>query len=629
MNFLSNSSIQGSVYYNTQRINELTGSIKTRIEEMNAFKTQFQQLWKNSYDDMLMELENILTLIEFNPVSADKRYNDMIISKYDNFQTYVYNNDINALDVIKCNTERTKTLRAKRKNIPCPNCGGKMNPSDLGYTCDSCDYSQEHKPGGHTNRTVSNNTKHICKQLDALTGARKAPANIVKIIDYIIIWLTEPHYIMNWLKSREDEVETDKKTKRVTKQTAIQKWMKKYSTYTGNLINEAFFMKNIPRDPSSMMDYNVFKLFMDEFYAMLEYAHRCSMEAESTMSGMNEDEVFEIFKEYAEKNQYKVPGISDSYTDSKGISWDVGRYVNMLSLNASDINIKKRLEKLFERTLIMKNKTSLTIPGLMFNYKEVYTRLEVPPKKYCYQQEYSWIMNRTFHTPFVSMDKHDKDAIVDIILRFNEYYKDRVSKQEDKTCNSPLYCCTIICVINLPYFQKYQNALKYVPVKDNTTIASIKKAFFEFELKNLDYIKPFKIAGKSLREIIDDIGESHALRSILNEDTSVCTEALEDLDVDTDGGDGTVLEFNIEDVDDVESHIEEQKNKRVGCKKKSAEKEKGNAETNGIRRTRKKKDTEKSNSETGSVRRTRKKKGAEKDSVSNISSDVFNNTDVF
>ena len=128
----------------------------------------------------------------------------------------------------------------------------------------------------------------------------------------------------------------------------------------------------------------------------------------------------------------------------------------------------------------------------MFNYRQVYKKSENPPKKYCYQQEYCWITNRTFHTTFVDISKQDKEAIANLIIKFNDYCKEKIYESLDKTCNSPLYCCTLICVINLPYFQKYKRVLSFIPVKDKSTAASIRKRFFDFEISHPELIEPYK-----------------------------------------------------------------------------------------------------------------------------------------
>ena len=555
-------------YYNSKRIDNFEQNIKNLIIEIEQFKAQYPTLWVSDYDNILHELKDISDLIIYNPIDANTCYTELPLAKYDTFQSYVYNTNAKAITLLKCNTERTKTLRAKRRNITCPLCGNKLNNLDGTLQCESCDYIQEGKLASQSTRTMSNNTKHICKQLDALTGARKAPTNIAKIVDYITLWLTEPKYIAEWLKSKDlnpleeyekangiESVSVEpvnvpkgkgrkknvKKTSNSSGSSSFDKWVKKYNEYTEEYITDSFFNKSIQRVPANVPDYNVFKLFMDEFYALLEHCHRCALEKASNMDVLSLEDQYNIFKQYAVENKYRLPVIFEKYV-YKGVEYEIGLRFNSLSLLANNdivkatvvsetlkdetlivgeeemdksfsksIELKRMLDILFKNTLNAMRRSSITIPGLMFNYKDVYNKSESPPKKYCYQQEYCWLMNRAFNTPFVHMPKQDKDDIIKIILKFNDFYKDRVCKQDDKICNSPLYCCTIVCVLNLAYFQKYKHALKFVPVKDNSTIAFIRKAFFEFEIQYTDFLKPFKNANR----VVNDDVEEHEVKEIV------------------------------------------------------------------------------------------------------------------
>ena len=190
-------------YFDSERIISFSRQISSLIDEMNGFKSTHPNLWKQYYDDLIDELMNISETIEDNIIEANKLFQALPISKYDNFQTYVFNTDINAVTTIKGTNERTKTLRAKRKNNTCPVCGGVLALSDAGTVCHACGYVGSIKTTTPNTRQASNNNKHIFKQLDALTGTHKAPQNITKIIDYIAIWLTDLRYIYNWLNAND------------------------------------------------------------------------------------------------------------------------------------------------------------------------------------------------------------------------------------------------------------------------------------------------------------------------------------------------------------------------------------------------------------------------------------------
>ena len=465
-------------YFNSDRVIAFSRQIQTFISDMREFKEKHADLWKPYYDEMVDELYEIDATIEDNPIEANNSFQSLPISKYENFQTYVYNNDIAATQTIKGTNERTKTLRAKRKNNDCPVCGHPLQLSDAGSICSNCGYIGNTKSTIPNTRQTSNNNKHIFKQLDALTGTHKAPQNISKIIDYISIWLTDLRYIFNWLNASGPK--------------RYNQWVKKYQQLTDETINPSWFNRKIERKPEFMLPYNIYKLFTDELYAMLEDATRFSNENISNLTNEPDDFIIEVFTKFA--TQYKrLPTITETI-EHNGKVWEIGLFINNISLlyETEDDHIKVKLEKLIG--------FSLTLPGLMFNYKQVYKKSENPPKKYCYQQEYCWITNRTFHTTFVDINKQDKEAIANLIIKFNDYYKEQAYSASDKTCNSPLYCCTIICVINLPYFQKYKRVLNFIPVKDKSTAAHIRKRFFDFEISHPELFEPYKKANVEVEQ---------------------------------------------------------------------------------------------------------------------------------
>lgn len=457
-------------YFNEDRILLFTRKIEGLLSEIDNFKKEHTDLWKPEYRELKNSLITILSVIENNPIDADANFQELPISKYDSFTNYVYNRDINCITSIKGNNERTKTLRARRKNNECPNCGNPLALSCGTASCAHCGYVNEMKTSSQSSHLASNNTKHIYKQLDALTGMRKIPSNIVKVIDFVTVWLTDLHYIYDWLNSNGGARYTQ--------------WLNKYKKLTAECINATFFDRIIERKPENMWEYNIFKLFTDELYMMLEYATRYSNEKNSNMESLNDEMIVEIVKAFALKYK-RLPVITEEFK-FEGKRYEIGLYMNSLSLlhTVPEDHIKVKLERLLG--------CDLTMPGLMFNYREVYKKSENPPKRYCYQQEYSWIINRVFHVPFIDMPSTDREAIASIIFKFNDYYKNKAFVKQEKGCNSPLYCCTITCVFNLPYFQKYRDALKFVAVKDKGTASNIKREFFNFENDNAEFLRPYQ-----------------------------------------------------------------------------------------------------------------------------------------
>lgn len=460
------------------KINGLVTEIKT-VKQSLIDKSQIS-LWKSDYDNINEKLLDILDLAAGNVISAKSDFEQLPLSKYETFASYMYNTDISMISLKKGSNERTKMIRAKRKDISCPDCGKPLTIISGKKSCASCGYINETKAQSQSNRSSSDSSKHTTKQLDAITGTKKPPANIQSIVSHISIWLTDLKYIHAWL------VANDK----------LKKWMHSYKDITADHITESFFMRTIDRVPSKFWDCDVFKLFTDELYTLLEMAKRYSRLTSSTMEALDNDEIKDIFREYAKQHSRKVPDVKDVITIN-GVSYDIGLYTAMLSLKAKPPagSVKIELEKILGR--------AITIPGLMFNFTESYKQSDNVPKRYNFTQEYIYITHETFGVPYIAIDAQDKAAIAQLILSFNDYYKQSSYNTNGKECNAPLFCCSLTCVLQMPYFKKYIDALKFVPEKDRGTASHIKMEWFKYshahasELAKYTKHGSMMISGKS------------------------------------------------------------------------------------------------------------------------------------
>ena len=435
--------------------------------------------WKPEYDILLEKLEDILDIVYEDSNLAKTQFRNLDIAKYDSFDTYVYNNDPMAINSKKGTNERPKLLRAKRKRVTkCPTCKELMVLIDSILTCPSCGYILEGKGGNCGSRSSTDNNKHTMKQLDAVVGKKKPPANIHKIITYISQWLTDMHFIHEWL--------IDNKK--------VDSWMDKYYTLTHKHIDEKFFDIVFDAVPANRWKYDVFKIFTDELYLLLEKAKRMSRIKSSNMNHLSKDEIIEIFIAYYDETGGAIPGLEDIITcsviDDDGnecdVEYEVGLYMNQIRLiyDTPPDSVKEALETIYGQ--------SLTLPGLMFNFNDIYEPSDNVPKKYNYQQEFAYIIHNAFNTPFVNICQQDITNITDLILKFNAYYKDEMYRTKGKHCNAPLFCCTLVCIIqNLPYFSKYRYVEECIPTKDKSTLANIKSNWFKFMCSHDELMKPF------------------------------------------------------------------------------------------------------------------------------------------
>jgi hypothetical protein len=308
------------------------------------------------------------------------------------------------------------------------------------------------------------NTKHIIKQIDNILGLKKAPANMSKIIKYISIWLTDLQHIEKWLQH----------------ENRYMQFIKKCSARMDEEITPEFFSRVIERTPQNMWEYSIFKLFMDEFYLLLERAKSCS-NTQSNMDGLPREQVLEIVKDWHDggKNMQK---------------YEVENYLTELSIiyNCPETHIKFDIERIMEK--------SITLPGLMFNFTEVYSKNENIPRKYNYQQEYAYITHETFHKPYITISNSDKDIIIFFILKFNEYYKELNFKETGKHTNAPLYCCSLTCILELPFLQQYKEVLSLIPLKDKPAYTNINAKWFKFITDNKDLISKYIKRNDSTEE---------------------------------------------------------------------------------------------------------------------------------
>lgn len=435
--------------------------------------------WKTEYVSLLEKLEDISDIIDGDINLAKKRFRDLEVSKFETFDAYINTVDLSLLNSKKGNNERPKMLRARRKNNNvCPTCGGKLSIQESVLTCSTCGYVAAGKGSTPNTRSSTDNNKHTMKQLDAVIGKKKPPANISKIVNHIATWLTDMHFIYDWLVNNRK----------------LDSWMEKFFMLSHQHIDESFFSTVFERIPENKWRYDVFKLFTDEMYLLLENAKKMSKIRSSNMNMLPNDKIIEIFLAYFSDGDGEVPSVNDVYVyteeDEDGTevetTYEVGLYINQLRLvyDTPKNSVKDQLEQLYG--------CSLTMPGLMFNFTDVYEQSANVPKKYNYQQEYMYIIHCSFNVPFANICQQDITNITDLILKFNAYYKNEMYKVKNKQCNAPLFCCTLSCIIqDLPYFNKYDYVEECIPLKDKNTLANIKSNWFKFTCDHEELIKPY------------------------------------------------------------------------------------------------------------------------------------------
>jgi hypothetical protein len=456
-------------------IEDFPEMIEKYISEISKLKNdkKFKTFTNEMKNKVIGELSEMRSIYDFNPNIAKDTFAKHPLSQYDTLIGYI-NNEYS--DSSKTPIERSKSLRTKRKNMKCPECGKTLHMNRDIMLC-KCGYQSEYKVTSINNNICSDNSKHTYKQLDAILGLKRPPSNITKIVMYIAIWLTDYSYIYKWLCN------STKKTKKDF-ETPLIEWMNKYYNITGIKITNAFFYtKPKERIPENSIDSNLFKLFMDEFYTMTERCKNISKNYVSNMEQLDFDNKIKIMREYVKSKGITFPSLDEVFTFNK-TQYEVGQFFNNARLTVdNDDSLKSELNKIF--------KTDITFPGLMFDFNVFYPKGENIPRKYNYQQDYIYILHYTFNVPYIEMSMSDREEICSIILKFNNFYKNEFFTNNEKRCNSPLYCCSLSCLLDLPYFRKYKDILNIIPSKDKGTSNLIKNTWFKFMQKNPELIKQY------------------------------------------------------------------------------------------------------------------------------------------
>lgn len=467
---------------------------------MNTGKAPFRESFIDFYNDLTLfidsysssdrqplqkyinlkdELDEIHLILDENEDDAQSMFQEMDCSRYDTFKQYQQNTDPTMIKSASFTMETTKVMRSKRGITKCPHCNIPLVFfDDSTYGCTNCNFEAPRTYSTPNTKLNINNTKHIIKQIDSLCGQKKIPIAINKIINYIEAWLTDLHYLYNWL----------------TFSNGLNDFRILYQQLMDTVIDSSWFDRKLVRTPTNRWPFKVYKIIMDEFYKMNELARRLMNAGTSDIITLDTETQKKVIDEWL-KNNTTVPTNDDVVTmetDKGKHVYTIGRFFDMIlykpSMKQSDIYTY--IIERFSGTVEDFEPNKLTIGGLMFDFNDVYKFNEGIPKKYNYGQEYFIISNYVFNIPFIEINNNDKDNLLDIIVAFNNYYKRNIVKMNGNKNNSPLFGCTLICIIKtFSYFHKYKEIIYNLPNKyiDSQTMDTIAMYWHLFLIENPDY----------------------------------------------------------------------------------------------------------------------------------------------
>lgn len=462
--------------------------ISANFSLIKQFKSDIEKYLNSNDDDNLNklndELEEIIDQFEFNEIDAIESWNNLQCSKFSSFQEYLNFIDPNRLENTNTTSSRIKIMRAERKKPICFKCNKELTTIDPDVMiCEQCGYSENIKNSVPNTRINNINCKHVLKQLDSICGTKKIPAKLEKLKEYILLWLTDLHFIYEWLLYSNN----------------LNNFIKKYEKVKLFKISDpdTFFNNIIERIPENRIGFRLFKIFIDEFYMLLEFCKKRYSKNISNLTCKSDEIKLNVIKEYL-KNNSEIPKSNDTF-EYNGSVYEIGLYFVELSIwyKHPDNSIFYKILELFRSKNPAISEKDFKVPGLMFNFPEVYKLSENVPKKYSYGQEYIYFNNYIFNVQYVSISNQDRKELENLIFDFNRFYKEvNLKRTATDKVNSPLFSCTLICIIeNIPRFNKYKPILEYLPDKaliNSTTKSYINSVWYKYIFSNPQILEKYK-----------------------------------------------------------------------------------------------------------------------------------------
>ena len=437
-------------------------------------------IWNSSYDELITKLKDISELANIDDQAAYSEYLSLKISKYNCFGDYIKNNNSKA-EALKFNVRQQSIA----KDLVCRQCASRyVVVKDGVYCCVQC--GSEIKSKVNTQlvaKEITDNSKHITKQLNALTGRINPPSSISKILPFLETWLLNRKFLGDYLQWT----------------NSMKKFNDQYKKITGTPVPDNFFEEVLEKKAENLPEYALYKLYTDWFFEMTEKAKHLNG-LTSNMTKLNDELIIEICKNYVSKQLTEdadlgsfVPAIGTKF-EYNNVEYEIGNYIGILQVSyypnkfSSSQNVKselrRELEIIFDSDLIM--------PGLMFNYKTEYSNKSNTPKKFTYQQNYIFIIHKVYNIESSDIIEEDKNTICDLMNKFNLFIKELKHSKTGKQHNSCLWQLTLSCVLTLPYFRCYKSIIDILPIKASNTSVAITEAWSNYCVINHNELVKFK-----------------------------------------------------------------------------------------------------------------------------------------
>lgn len=477
--------------------NEIANEFIEKLERLHAEgvkirdNEKLKEVWTEKENEILEQLEELISLAQTTSAKiAEKEFNeDCPLASHQTFMAYLINKPSQNLDLLRFTnkgTARTKVNRTTSKIDKCRYCGAPARIQGSKMVCTSPTCGESEEIVSKTSKLKVNAMKHSKNKIQALIGSKEPPKKIQDLYPLIEIWITDLHYLFDWLHYQETFAY-------MRNPITFAGWMKEFRM--SSRFGKCEIPMKIEQTKEEAWTFIEYKLIIGEFWSMLNECNRLS-QADYTRSNMNsldDDKVYEIMEAYhaceLDKPDVKTVSLPKPCQtfEYKGINYDIGNYINHMCLTNEESPIRTKLESLFE--------CQICVPGLMTNYLTLTTN---KVERHALTEGYAYIIHRAFRIPYSNIDEDDIERMLEIIQAFDAYVRS-LSKDTTKKHNSQLYVCKIRCILSLPYFFKYAPVATYMTVKSPDTASKIGAQWDRFTTG----------VGKELIDQYYDIPEEH------------------------------------------------------------------------------------------------------------------------
>ena len=451
------------------------------IQRLDEFNEEISSL--KADDETIEQIRSILddlnTLRDLNEEQCNTECTMYELFEYDSLKDYIMSKTGGST----IQNKKTVSHRSKNKNTKCQNCGGELSMKGNILICSKCGHESS---TSRNTSSISDNYKHIQKQLNALVGLKTVNKKVRLLEPYLRDWILHRHYLRDWL----------------TFTNTMDKWIKKYNR-KNSTIDESYFNENLPAE----LEYDVIRLYIFEFHKMITY---CSVVTKSTCNMMlcSPEEQLEVCREYAKDNYGKNyrEVLIDGLFNYDGRIFELSSFFSKLAIKnyGNEMMMSGNEMMMSGNEMVMSGNdemivdddigeimkiigVNLSIPGLNFPFDEIIGISMKIPQVYTILQDFPFILNDVYAVPYVKISKKELDDIFNIIIDFNTYYKMRESRGQKY--NSPMYHVVLRNVIMLNRYRKYSDIINFIPKKGDITTSKIDKIWIMYMSEHEELLK--------------------------------------------------------------------------------------------------------------------------------------------